>query len=410
MNAITHIPSPDAAAPPPHQAAIDNPEIPPTLDPLEPAFGFTPSRWDGWTPERQKVFVEAISEGRTIKQACRIVGLSPQSAYAFRRRPQGAAFALAWQAACLLVRDEFADELMDRARNGVFETITYRNGDTVERHRFDNRLAASLLARLDRLADRVAGDVSHAAARLVAAEFDPFVALLGRGPARAGMFLGARAEEASQADLEPLRTLARADRWLRTHSALAGEVDASDLDPARRGEWTAEQWARAEAAGLLALAPAPTPSAGKVDQPIDDGTELEPPVWWDDNIEEWRTRYPAPPGFLGDEDGDYGDPDYSRELTPEEAEALEGPRRAELAERARAEAAERDALFGFVPAPPPPQEDPLALAIEAALESAAAPGAEDAEDADDFGDEDENWDYSKDAALLAGELPDSEVP
>lgn len=405
MTAITHMPSPGAAHLPPHDAVIDNDPIPPSLDEFEPAYGFTPSRWDGWTPDRQKVFLEAISEGRTIKQACRIVGMSPQSAYAFRRRPQGAAFSLAWQAACLLVRDEFADELMDRARNGVTDTISYRDGTSVERHRYDNRLAASMLSRLDRLADRGGKEVSHAAARLVAAEFDQFLEVLGRGPARAGMFLGARAEEASKADLAPLQALARADRWLRTHTSLAGEVDASDLDPARRNEWTAEQWARAEAAGLVALAPAPnsTPSASKLDQPMDD-EESDLPVWWDSSRDVWRTRYPAPPGFEGTEEGEYGEEDYSRDLSVEEEESLEAPRREAIAERARIEAAERDELFGFVPtprkalaprqdAPPPP---------EAAAEPAAEPAPDD--DEDDFGDEDDNWDYSKDAAVLSGEL------
>jgi len=392
MNAFTPLPAPGTV--------IDN-AIPPEQDPLSPAYGFTPTRWDGWTPERQKRFVQAISEGYTIKQACRIVGLSPQSAYAFRRRPQGASFALAWQAACLLVRDELAEELLDRARNGYVETVTYRDGTSAERHRHDNRFALTVLNRLDRLADRASGDVSLAAARLVAAEFDQFVELLGQGPARAGVFLGARAAEAGEGDLAPIRALARADRWLRTHSSLAEEVDTADLDPARRSEWTAGQWARAEAAGLVALAPPPPaqdPDSSKVDQPIDHEEDFGSPVWRDERLGEWRTRYPAPPGFLGDEDGAYGDEDYSRELTPEEVEAIEAPRRAELAERARVEAAERDALFGFVPAaaPAPAQADEAGEAWD------EGPFADDGDPLGD--DDDENWDYANDAAVISGEM------
>ncbi len=249
MNAITPMPSPAS------QAAPDTPIPHDTTDQDWRHPAYPPASWTGWTPERQKLFLQAVAEGRSVVHACRIVGLTKQSAYAFRRRPQGAAFALAWQAACLLARDALADDMLDRALNGEIETITYRDGTSVSRHRYDNRLATTILNRLDRLADRASGEVTYAAARLVATEFNQFLECIGQGPARAGVFLGARTEEAAEVDLAPIRALARADRWLRTHAGLAEEVDTSDLDPACRHEWSAGQWARAEAAGLLALAP-----------------------------------------------------------------------------------------------------------------------------------------------------------
>ena len=60
---------------------------------------------------------------------------------------------------------------------------------------------------------------------------------------------------------------------------------------------------------------------------------------------EWRTDYPPPPGFDGEENGDYGDADYWRALSLAEQAVAD----AEIAEeRARAEA-QRDAWFGFTP-------------------------------------------------------------
>ncbi len=215
------------------------------------------TRYDGWTPDRQRTFCEALSDGHSVTHACRIAGLSKQSAYAFRNSARGGAFAIAWDAAALLGRTVLADELMDRALHGVEETVTTADGQVTVRRRHDNRLAMAMLTRLDKLADAARAGAEHAAARLVAQEFDAYLDLIGQGagPARAGLFLGARAHAAGADDLAPIRALARADHWLRTHTDLAAPLDTLDLDPAERAGWTAEQWTRAEAAGLLVLAP-----------------------------------------------------------------------------------------------------------------------------------------------------------
>jgi len=56
-------------------------------------------RRDGWTPERQRGFLEAIAGGRSISHACRAVGKSRVSVYAFARTARGQGFARAWRAA-----------------------------------------------------------------------------------------------------------------------------------------------------------------------------------------------------------------------------------------------------------------------------------------------------------------------
>ena len=323
-------------------------------------------RTDGWTPERQRLFVEGIAGGDTVDRACARVALSPASAYAFRRRAAGAAFALAWDGARLLARETLADTLLTRALEGQEEVITRPDGSVVTRHRFDNRLATHMLHRLDRFSD-ASGTTAHGtAARAVAAEFDAYLDLLDADatPARAGLFVARRlsapdARASRAADLEPVLALARADRWLAGQAATAGEVDVSDLDPATRASWTAEQWARAEAAGLLALAPAPAPARDcQLSQlPLGADAYIAPadrpePVWWCERYDVWRTRFPPPDGFLGREDGSWGDPDYERELDEEEIEQIEAPLRAHDEARRVTEGQARDRWFAEAAAEP----------------------------------------------------------
>ncbi len=323
-------------------------------------------RHDGWTPPRQRRFLEFIADGHIVDHAARMVGLSATSAYAFRRRPAGAAFALGWRAANLVARDHLADTMLERARNGTTETITRDDGSTVERHRVSDRLGLQLLARLDRQAD-AASAADATAAQLVAGDFDPFLDLVGddAGAARAGLFLAARSD--ADAALADLAALARADRIRRA----APPGDVADLDPAARHGWTAEQWCRAEAAGIVGLAPEPAPEA----EPAPPATssqlpQLDPaaatlptflePVWWSEEAGEYRTHFPPPDDFDGVEDGVWDQDDYERPLSPSELSQIgEGDDDAEA--RLEQAYAERTAWFAAqAPQAPPVFADPVA--------------------------------------------------
>lgn len=324
------------------------------------------ARHDGWLPEKQRAFLEAVARGLSVEQACRFVGMSVSSAYAFRNRAAGAAFALGWRAANLRARDVIADTLLARAIDGQVESTTRADGTVVSRHRFDNRLAATMLARLDRQAEGAAAD--HHAARLVAQDWEAFCDTLEQddGPGRAGLFLGLRAASEADADLAAMVQLVRADRFRRTGAGLAAEVDVADLDPAQRSAWTAEQWLRAEAAGLLALAPAPADEddAGEpplpplrhalrdlldADEPADEEQELADdadfPVW-EERPGCWRTSFPPPDDdFDGDETGE---PGYSRDLTDAELATVLGAMEESRLERVGEGQALRDRWFRAV--------------------------------------------------------------
>lgn len=53
-------------------------------------------RRDGWTPERQLKFLDALTATRSVTAAARAVGMSRESAHRLRGRRDGALFAHLW--------------------------------------------------------------------------------------------------------------------------------------------------------------------------------------------------------------------------------------------------------------------------------------------------------------------------
>lgn len=102
-------------------------------------------RHDGWTPDKQLEFIQALADSGCVDEACRDVGMSRKSAYALRRRPDAQAFRLAWRAAKDVQGERLDDAAMSRAINGVPVPI-FHNGEQVgERRHFDERLTMFLL-------------------------------------------------------------------------------------------------------------------------------------------------------------------------------------------------------------------------------------------------------------------------
>ncbi|MFL6764820.1 MAG: hypothetical protein ACJ8FO_06450 [Sphingomicrobium sp.] len=56
-------------------------------------------RRDGWTPERQLRFLDALASTRSIVKAAAFAGMSRESAYRLRERKDGALFAAFWDRA-----------------------------------------------------------------------------------------------------------------------------------------------------------------------------------------------------------------------------------------------------------------------------------------------------------------------
>lgn len=121
--------------------------------------GFTPvprakERSNGWKPQVQQAFIEALADTGSVKAAARLVDRSERSAYQLRRHPEGAEFAAAWDAALQHGVARIEDVAMDRALNGV-EVPVYSYGKLVgTRRSYNDRLLMFILR--NRAPDRFA--------------------------------------------------------------------------------------------------------------------------------------------------------------------------------------------------------------------------------------------------------------
>ena len=111
---------------------------------------FTPvprqcERHDGWTPERQLAFIEALADTGSVAAACKAVNMAQRGAYFLRRQPGAETFRKAWEAALQLGVQRIEDVVMDRALNGVEEPL-YSYGKLVgTRTRYNDRLLMFIL-------------------------------------------------------------------------------------------------------------------------------------------------------------------------------------------------------------------------------------------------------------------------
>jgi len=118
--------------------ADHDPDTAPTQHPQSargtlPAFTPVPrakERSNGWKPQVQRAFIEALADTGSVASACRQVGRAEVGAYLLRRHPKAASFRAAWQAALDLGMQRIEDVAMDRALNGV-EVPVYSYGKLV---------------------------------------------------------------------------------------------------------------------------------------------------------------------------------------------------------------------------------------------------------------------------------------
>lgn len=87
-----------------------------------PLPDFTPVprkyRHDGWTPERQKAFIEALADTGSVTRAAGLVNIAQRNAYALRRAPGAEEFRRAWDAALDFGVQRLKDVAFERAMNG----------------------------------------------------------------------------------------------------------------------------------------------------------------------------------------------------------------------------------------------------------------------------------------------------
>ncbi len=124
-----------------------------------PAFTPVPrakERSNGWKPDVQRAFIEALAETGSVSAACRRVNRSDHGAYLLRRHPEAESFRAAWNAALDIGMQRVEDTAMDRALNGV-EVPVYSYGKLVGTRRVLNDRLLMFLLR-NRSPERFAAD------------------------------------------------------------------------------------------------------------------------------------------------------------------------------------------------------------------------------------------------------------
>lgn len=100
---------------------------------MDTATPLPPTR-NGWTPERQARFLEALAETASVTTAARRVGMTRQSAYWLRNQPAAVAFRAAWDRALAETWVPIETTALDRAINGEVDTLE-RDGVRIVRRR-----------------------------------------------------------------------------------------------------------------------------------------------------------------------------------------------------------------------------------------------------------------------------------
>jgi hypothetical protein len=132
---------------PPRPAGAGAPKPRKARRPAVPDYVPVPlrQRHDGWTPDRQMDFIEALAETACVAQAAKEVGMAPRSAYRLRANPDAQAFRLAWDAALDVGVRRLGDAVLARAVHGVSRPVFYQGEQVGERIHYPERLAMWIL-------------------------------------------------------------------------------------------------------------------------------------------------------------------------------------------------------------------------------------------------------------------------
>jgi hypothetical protein len=123
--------------------------VPTPRDQRPPLPDFTPVprkyRHDGWTPERQRAFIEALAQTGSVKHAAERINMAKEGAYQLRLAPGSESFRAAWNAALDFGVQSLVDIAIDRAKEGVPVPVFYKGNQVGERRWYNDRLLMFIL-------------------------------------------------------------------------------------------------------------------------------------------------------------------------------------------------------------------------------------------------------------------------
>jgi hypothetical protein len=284
-----------------------------------------------FTPAVQRAFLEVLAETGSAAQAAKAVNKSRAAAYGLRQRGEGEAFRLGWYGAMLIARDTLCDDLMERAIYGQTDVME-RDPETGRRvrSRTDNRLGMSMLTRLDnQLAVSPFTPGINAPAWRISQRWSEWLDLVESGgrPHDIMAFLkkgpGGEMFDADDEDDD-----CDEDDDLDINEQYQLGATAPTLPPAAIAAAFPDRQCqlgpdgRLTQAQLMAVAMAlqdPIPDGDDEMTPDQLAAQFMPHLSrWQDNHGQWRTDFPPPHGFDGDEVGSFGEQCYSRRMMPHE--------------------------------------------------------------------------------------------
>ena len=121
------------------------------VEPTDGPIDFTPvprlrKRRNGWTPETQRAFIDALSRCGCVARAARAVGKTPRSAYRLLESEGAESFAEAWDQAIARGVETLRWNALDRALHGAWVPVVRRGRIVSFEHRRSDRLAIALLS------------------------------------------------------------------------------------------------------------------------------------------------------------------------------------------------------------------------------------------------------------------------
>ncbi len=243
-------------------------------------------RHDGWTPDKQWAFVEALARTASVTQAVKAVGMSPKSAYRLRNHPEATEFRAAWDAALQQAWGLIDATALDRVINGERETIE-RNGYLVaDRHKpCSDRVLIHMLGVRER---------AQVAAHKVALAEAQLAALLAGGERRRGKAAPPEAPPlpvlpddaaAHTAALQAFQAIAdRFTDFPGFNEYAAGELECLERAAAQAAENVAALAAKRAAGGLA------EPEAVAAARAAADAIAFANQPRWEDHVSDAKTR------------------------------------------------------------------------------------------------------------------------
>ncbi len=134
------------------QASADEATSPSNVGSDRDILDFDPAalrhRIDGWTPQKQREYVEALADSGVARYAAARVGMSEQSASRLRRRADARSFDRACEAAMRIGARRLFSVACERAIEGTVKRYHYHGEVKGEERVYDNRLLIALIGKL----------------------------------------------------------------------------------------------------------------------------------------------------------------------------------------------------------------------------------------------------------------------